>query len=105
MLTQWCIMCDRRAGVRVLALTLQHAGVRGARWPIPCNMACAWFLPCNMLVCVVQVWARQLANGDIAVALLNKARKMPAAAPRTPYYPFPRGKFHTKGNIWGFAEG
>ena len=25
--------------------------------------------------------------------------------PATPYYPFPRGKFHTMGNIWSFTVG
>jgi len=25
--------------------------------------------------------------------------------PATPYYPSPRGKFHTRGNIWSFAVG
>ena len=25
--------------------------------------------------------------------------------PATPYYPFPRGKFHTRGNIWSFTVG
>ena len=23
--------------------------------------------------------------------------------PAPPYYPFPRGKIHTRGNIWGFT--
>ena len=25
--------------------------------------------------------------------------------PAAPYYPFPRGKFHTRGNIWSFTVG
>ena len=33
------------------------------------------------------------------------ARKIPAAVPCAPILPFPRGKIHTRGNIWGFTVG
>ena len=33
------------------------------------------------------------------------ATQWPAAAPATPYYPFPRGNSHTTGNIWSFTVG
>ena len=34
--------------------------------------------------------------------LQGKSQLLP---PAPPYYPFPRGKFHTRGNIWSFTAG
>ena len=36
---------------------------------------------------------------------VSTLRKGQLLHPATPYYPFPRGKFHTKGNIWSFTVG
>ena len=39
-----------------------------------------------------------------ALSMAHKqAGKIPAAAPLPPYYPFPRGKGNTRGNIWSFT--
>ena len=35
----------------------------------------------------------------------GKLRKCLLLHPATPYYPSPRGKFHTRGNIWSFTVG
>ena len=35
----------------------------------------------------------------------SQARPIPDAAPCSPYYPFPRGKIHTRGKLWSFTVG
>ena len=35
----------------------------------------------------------------------GRLRKCLLLHPATPYYPFPRGKFHTGGNVWSFTVG
>ena len=42
-----------------------------------------------------------LAEAD-ALFIHGKRQRLHLA---TPYYPLPRGKFHTRGNVWGFAVG
>ena len=32
-------------------------------------------------------------------------RKSQLPPPAPPYYPFPRGKIHTRGNVWSFTVG
>ena len=35
----------------------------------------------------------------------GKQRKRQLPHPAPPHYPFPGGKFHTRGNIWSFTVG
>ena len=44
-------------------------------------------------------------NGHLTPKDSGVLRKCQLLHPATPYYPFPRGKFHTRGNIWSFTVG
>ena len=37
--------------------------------------------------------------------LVSRQGKFQLLPPAPPYYPFPRGKIHTRGNIWSFTVG
>ena len=48
----------------------------------------------------------QGAAADICrMQVIHRQGKCQLLHPATPYYPFPRGKFHTRGNIWSFTVG
>ena len=46
-----------------------------------------------------------LAARSVEARRFVHLRKCLLPHPATPYYPSPRGKFHTRGNIWSFAVG
>ena len=68
---------------------------------------------------MVQVWARHAEPRALNVQMLFNSNydmrgkkksdlrqgKPQRLHPPPPYYPFPRGKFHTRGNMWGFTVG
>ena len=70
------------------ALTLRRGGVAVIKFTKPWE---------KHQICVLEV-------GYCYAGAANQ-RKCQLLHPATPYYPFPRGKFHTRGNIWGFTMG
>ena len=50
-------------------------------------------------------WPRRACRRRSSLPATRTQRKYQLLHPAPPYYPFPRRKVHTMGNIWGFTVG
>ena len=97
-------VCARR---RLLCRACPAAALLTDAASMSCRLCAAPCLPLTCSTCLTTATVRAQRRPRRALVQPRHGpggqSKCQLLHPATPHYPFPRGKFHTRGNMWGFT--